>query len=1126
MTRRASNAITALGSCALALIALSSTDAHATLITFDDRSDAESVTTQYPDVAFSNATALTAGLSLNEFSFPPHSGDTAVFDDGGPLSLGFLSPVAEFGAFFTYTTPLTLAAFDASANLIGSVTSTFGSNTADGADAGSSPNEFIFLNFSTSTISTVTITGLLTGGSFVMDDATFASAPTPPTGVPEPATLILMLIALPMLALAGRRKNLRTRHGYPAAGVTLAGTLLVASVCTVEPVAAQSQGIQSISATPAGAFIDTPTTITFRAAIPPDPKLIVTSPNLQRLVGTTWSNLGRLYDDGTHGDSTAGDNIYSAQAAVNEAALGTLSFRASVAFQGQVLRAFSNAITVDIVPALGLTVESGSDLVSIGQGAEQNIASVITVSKQASGATTVTNSVSISPNNGGVSITSDYPGGGYLASGGGSTSFVLNQSFLGNAPGTYVVTNTATITGANPAITVSDTITLEVLPPGGNPLILPVGADPDGVVTATATQVSFTASITNFQTAPSSLSLRRVDGNTNPIVGTLHDDGAGADLQANDAVYSGTIAVNESAEGTVLFKASGFFPGVSGERFSDNFSLVITCFQTTLAPSDMTKAVVDLQTGESLLSNEVLVQFAAETTCARRTQIAAAIGGQILGTQPGLGIHQIVFPGNGTAQGVSSAIAILQGFAEVTAATRNSILAGDEVTPNDPEYGSQYAPKKMRADEAWVIARGSPVIAVLDTGVNYNHGDLAGKIIQGRDFINGDNDPMDDHGHGTFIAGIAAADSNNAVGISGISWNSKVLAIKSSNSANQGTTASGAAAIKKAADQGAKIINASWGGDADLPGLKSAVEYAAAKGAIVVATAGNAGMNKLRYPCAYPTVFCVGNTTSSDARAGDSNFGAHVDIAAPGSAIRSTTLNGGYGFGSGTSFAAPNVSGSIAVLWSYLPSFTAAQIRQRIENTAVPLAGLQLGKGRVDLFEAVFNGSFEDDVNGWSVTGTAGAFPNLGAIAATHRTRMGFVSSGPDNAQVQTTMEQKFTIQPDVTSFVIKFDYDFVTEEWPEFVGTAFNDNMRITLIKPDGTTADLAFESVNGSAFTAVGGINFPGGDSTVGHTGFKPVSMTVPVTAGPGVYRIVVRDEGDGIYDSNVLIDNIRFK
>jgi hypothetical protein len=225
--------------------------------------------------------------------------------------------------------------------------------------------------------------------------------------------------------------------------------------------------------------------------------------------------------------------------------------------------------------------------------------------------------------------------------------------------------------------------------------------------------------------------------------------------------------------------------------------------------------------------------------------------------------------------------------------------------------------------------------------------------------------------------------------------------------------------------------------------------------------------------------------------------------------------------------AAPAVSGSAAVVWSYFPSWTAGQVRARLENTAAPLAAnLQLGKGRVDLFEAVFNGSFEDDVHGWKVTGTAGAVPNLGPLTPVNRKKMGFVSSGPDNAQVQTTMEQKFTIQPGVTSFVLKFNYDFVTEEWPEFVGTSFNDNMRITLVKPDGTTVQLAFESVNGSSFTAVSGIDFPGGDTTVGHTGFKSVSMTIPTTAGPGVYRIVVRDEGDGIYDSNVLIDNIRFK
>jgi hypothetical protein len=910
--------------------------------------------------------------------------------------------------------------------------------------------------------------------------------------------------------------------------VLLVIAMLIVSNLLVVPSKAQSQGITAFTATPADSFVNTPTTITFRATIPPHPNLITTSANLQRLVGTTWTNLGTMYNDGTHGDTSAGDNIYTAQATVNESQLGTISFRASVAYRGQLQRSFSNIINVNIVPPLGLALESGSDFITIGQGFNQNVATIITLSKQSSGTVNVTNSVSVTPANGGISITSDYPSAGYTTSATGSLSFVMNQSFLGNTPGTYVVTNTATITGSSPAVTVSDTITIEVLPPGGNPIILPVGSDPDGVMFGIPTQVTFTASIANFQSAPPSLSLRRVNGSTDPVVGTLLDDGAGSDLQANDGVYSGTITVNEPSEGTVLFKASGFFPGVSGERFSDNFSLVVTCFPTTFAPSDESKIVTDPNTGKSLLSNEALVRFAAGTTCARRAQIATAINGVIAGTQPGLGFHQIVFPGTGTAQGVYNALATLQGFPEVIIAEPNFIAIVGEVVPNDTHYSNlQYAPQKIRADEAWVIARGGPVIAIVDSGVDYDHPDLAGKVKKGRDFVNNDDDPMDDNSHGTHVAGIAAANSNNGEGIAGIAWNSKILAIKVVNSKGEGALSTTAAGIKSAADKGAKIINLSLWGETDAAILKSAVDYAVTKGSLVVAIAGNGGNTTLQYPGAYSNVLCVGSTTSTDGRASTSTYGPQVDIAAPGQSIYSTILNDDYGYKSGTSMAAPVISGSAAVVWSYFPSWTAGQVRARLEKTAVPLASsLQLGRGRVDLFEAVFNGSFEDDVNGWSVTGTAGAVPNLGFILAPNREKMGFVSSGPANAQVQTTMEQKFTIQPGVTNFVISFSYDFVTEEWPEFVGTSYNDNMRITLIKPDGTTAQLAFESVNGSTFFGVGGIDFPGGDTTVGHTGFKFVSMNIPVTAGPGTYRIVVRDEGDGIYDSNVLIDNIRFK
>ena len=304
-----------------------------------------------------------------------------------------------------------------------------------------------------------------------------------------------------------------------------------------------------------------------------------------------------------------------------------------------------------------------------------------------------------------------------------------------------------------------------------------------------------------------------------------------------------------------------------------------------------------------------------------------------------------------------------------------------------------------------------------------------------------------------------------------------------------------------------------------------------AKGALVVSTpanlsqVGNVAGTKF-YPGAYSEVFCVGATTGSDTRDSGSNYGDYVDIAAPGSSIYSTLQAGGYGFKTGVSMAAPAVAGAAAVVWSRFPSWTAAQVRERLERTAVPLPNLGLGAGRIDLFEAVFNGSFEDGMNGWDVQGTAGAVANLGPLIPTDRAKIGFASSGPDSAVVETSLSQSFVIQPGITEFKIQFDYNFVTEEYPEFVGSIYDDNLRIVLVTPSGAEIVLAFESVNTSQFTLVSGIDFPGGDSTVGQTGWKTVKRTIPVTAGPGKYSIKIRDEGDGIYDSNVLIDRIRFK
>ena len=139
---------------------------------------------------------------------------------------------------------------------------------------------------------------------------------------------------------------------------------------------------------------------------------------------------------------------------------------------------------------------------------------------------------------------------------------------------------------------------------------------------------------------------------------------------------------------------------------------------------------------------------------------------------------------------------------------------------------------------------------------------------------------------------------------------------------------------------------------------------------------------------------------------------------------------------------------------------------------------------------------------------------------------MALISSGPAASNLSTEFGQAFTVQNGVTSIPVQFRYNFVTEEYPEFVGTQFNDCTIVRLEAPNGSIFDLAFESVNSSSFSSVSGIDFPGGDNTVGMTGWRTVAVDVPVTQGPGDYRVFITDVGDDIFDSVLLLDDIRFK
>jgi hypothetical protein len=177
------------------------------MINFDSLAEFDSVTNQLSGLTFSNATVLAAGSSLNDLELPPHSGQNVVVDDGGPMSITFDSPVYGLGGYFTYLEPLTLSAYDASNNLIATITSSFLNNLALSGDGGSSPNEFLAFS-SLAGISSLVIAGDAAGGSFVLDDLTFdtaSSSPLAPT--PEPATLALVGTGLAAIWGARRRRK-------------------------------------------------------------------------------------------------------------------------------------------------------------------------------------------------------------------------------------------------------------------------------------------------------------------------------------------------------------------------------------------------------------------------------------------------------------------------------------------------------------------------------------------------------------------------------------------------------------------------------------------------------------------------------------------------------------------------------------------------------------------------------------------------------------------------------------------------------------------------------------------------------------------------------------------------------
>jgi subtilisin family serine protease len=303
------------------------------------------------------------------------------------------------------------------------------------------------------------------------------------------------------------------------------------------------------------------------------------------------------------------------------------------------------------------------------------------------------------------------------------------------------------------------------------------------------------------------------------------------------------------------------------------------------------------------------------------------------------------------------------------------------ITPDDPYYQPQQENLRLIGlPSAWEFNRGDAnPIAIVDTGIDLTHSDLHAKIwanedelpengfdddgngfvddVVGWNFVSNNALPQDDNGHGSHVAGIAAAHTNNSVGIAGVAWHNPIMPLKALNNNGAGQASHVAAAILYAVDQGARIINLSLGSIEEQLVIRDAVIYALEKDCLVIAAAGNTA-SAVEFPAAQPGVLAVSATTNQDLPATFTNRGPEVDIAAPGVNIFSANQRGGYYISSGTSQSTPHVSGLAALIWSLQPEWSALQVSQVITSTAKdvwsPGKDNLTGWGRIDTQKAVF----------------------------------------------------------------------------------------------------------------------------------------------------------------------------
>ena len=424
----------------------------------------------------------------------------------------------------------------------------------------------------------------------------------------------------------------------------------------------------------------------------------------------------------------------------------------------------------------------------------------------------------------------------------------------------------------------------------------------------------------------------------------------------------------------------------------------------------------DTRRTAEFIRGRLLVQFRKGAVSEARANLIAEAGARDTGTIQASGIHVIELP-----EGVDerAMVRALRTRSEIEFAELDEIVPPADLIPNDPWYANwEWHLRKIQAPSAWSINTGSAnvVIAVLDTGVDGAHADLSSKMTSGWNVYDNNSDTRDVNGHGTLVAGVAAALSNNGQGVASVAWNCRIMPVRISDNTGFASFSSMASGLTWAADHGARVANLSYRASASST-VGAAAQYFQSRGGVVAVAAGNEGVFDSSLDSPY--ILTVGGTDSNDLLYAWSNTGNNLDVVAPGSAY-TTVKGGGYSAASGTSIAAPIVAGLAALIASANPNLTGDEIQTILKQSADELGApgwdTSYGWGRVNAARALVSSpavpgdntppvvSFLAPTPGGTVSGTVSV-----QAVATDNVAVGSVSLSVDGAVIGTDSTAPYT---------------------------------------------------------------------------------------------------------------------